>query len=275
MNLFKLLLMKSAKSITSLLYKSKAGRFYMQHVVESIMYQQNMVKHKDVNLFFSTPNWLNYYRAQTFSTKEPETLEWIEQIPENSIVWDIGANVGLYSIYAAKARNCRVYSFEPSVFNLELLARNIFLNKLQHRITIIPVALSDQLSENLFRMSSIQWGGALSTFGENIDQNGNQFKELFEYKTIGLTMKQAMSLLSIPSPNYIKMDVDGIEHLILQGGYDVIKDVDGVLVEINDEFTQQSVESAKFLKEAGLSLFKKCFDGVESGSKQYNQWWKR
>jgi len=247
----------------------------MQHVVEAIMYQQTRFKHKDLNLVFSTPNWLNYYRAQTFSTKEPETLEWIEQIPENSIVWDIGANVGLYSIYAAKARNCRVYSFEPSVFNLELLARNIFLNKLQDRITIIPVALSDELSENLFRMSSIQWGGALSTFGENIDQNGNQFKELFEYKTIGITMKQAISLLNIPSPNYIKMDVDGIEHLILQGGDDVLKEVYGVLVEINDEFTQQSEESSKLLKEAGLSLFKKCFDGVEAGSKQYNQWWKR
>lgn len=61
-------------------------------------------------------------------------------------------------MYATKARKCKVYSFEPSVFNLELLARNIFLNKLQDKITIIPVSLSDKLSENRFQMSSVDWG---------------------------------------------------------------------------------------------------------------------
>ena len=34
---------------------------------------------------------------------------------------DIGANIGLYSIYAAKCRNIKVFAFEPSVFNLEFL----------------------------------------------------------------------------------------------------------------------------------------------------------
>jgi len=75
---------------------------------------------------------------KVFATKEPETLEWIDRIPEKSVLWDIGANVGLYSCYAAKARGCRVFAFEPSVFNLEILARNIFLNQLTDQITIVP-----------------------------------------------------------------------------------------------------------------------------------------
>jgi FkbM family methyltransferase len=275
MNLIKRVIQKSATKITSVLYKTKGGRFFMQYMVEEIMHQQTRVIHKSIEMLFCTPNWLNNYRAETFSTKEPETLEWIESIPNDSVLWDIGANVGLYSIYAAKAKNCRVFSFEPSVFNLELLARNIFLNKLQHLITIVPVALSSQLSENLFRMSTTQWGGALSTFGENIDQDGNEFREVFEYKTVGLTMEQAAGLLKIPLPKYIKMDVDGIEHFILQGGGEILKQADGVLIEINDEFVQQSEISEKLLKDAGLSLYKKCYDGMPLGSKQFNQWWKK
>lgn len=275
MKLIKKIFKKLPSILTNILFKYKAGRFFMQYVVESTMLQVFKVENKNIKIFFQTPNWLNRYRSETFFTKEPETLDWIDNMIENSILWDIGANVGLYSVYAAKKKNCRVYSFEPSVFNLELLARNIFINQLQHKVTIIPIALSDTLSENLFRMSSTQWGGALSTFGLKIDQNGNDFNQIFEYKTIGLTMNQAVGLLKIPLPHYIKMDVDGIEHFILQGGSEILKQVNGVLIEINDEFVQQSELSEKLLKDAGLHLYKKCLEGTPSGSKQFNQWWKR
>lgn len=80
---------------------------------------------------FYVPNAQCRYRVSSFSTKEPDTLEWMDTIPPGSVIWDIGANVGLYSVYAAKSRGARVFAFEPSVFNLELLARNIFLNQLQ------------------------------------------------------------------------------------------------------------------------------------------------
>ena len=50
--------------------------------------------------------YINYYtslRVNTFYSKEPETLKWIDNFNEdkNIIFWDIGANIGLYSIYAA------------------------------------------------------------------------------------------------------------------------------------------------------------------------------
>ena len=104
------------------------------------------VYHHDVELIFTVPNDLNRFRIDTFSTKEPETLEWIEGIPQGSVLWDIGANVGLYTCYAAKARGCHVFAFEPSVFNLELLARNIFLNGLAGQAVIIPLPLFDHIS---------------------------------------------------------------------------------------------------------------------------------
>ena len=59
------------------------------------------------------------------------------------------------------------FAFEPSVFNLELLARNIFGNDLVRQITIVPLPLSDTLAVNTLNMTSTEWGGALSSFGQS------------------------------------------------------------------------------------------------------------
>ena len=91
----------------------------------------------------SVPNELNYFRVNTFSSKEPETLDWIDTLKPGTVLWDIGANIGLYSVYAAK-RGLEVVSFEPSVFNLELLARNINLNHLEKEITIFSYPISEK-----------------------------------------------------------------------------------------------------------------------------------
>ena len=264
--------MKLIVGFVRLVSRIQIGRFVYQQVLNVAMNNKTEVNYHAHRLTFAVPNRLNQYRISTFSTKEPETLEWIESIPNGSILWDVGANIGLYAIYAAKARNCKVYAFEPSVFNLELLARNIFLNALQEQITIIPIALSDKIGTSMFKMSTTTWGGALSTFGQNFDQNGSVIKNIFEYQTPGLTMDDTVNLLGIPIPQFIKIDVDGIEHYILRGGVDVLSDVESVLIEINDEFPEQSEETTQYLKNAGLSLYRKCDLGVPN---QYNQWWVR
>ena len=70
-------------------------------------------------------------------------------------------------------------------------------------------------------------------------------------------MDQALGLLSLPAPDFIKMDVDGIEHFLLQGGSKVLKEIQGIIVEINDDFTEQAEVSKKLLEEAGLTLLEK------------------
>jgi FkbM family methyltransferase len=247
------------------------ARRFVEQLLALKMESLVVVKHKGWTIKFVEGNHLCRYRAESFSTKEPDTLEWLEAIPENSVLWDIGANVGLYSIYLAKQCKCQVYAFEPSVFNLEVLARNVFLNGLQERITIVPVALSDELGVSMFKMTSTNWGGALSTFGKEFDQNGKEMSAVFQYRTIGMTMSNAVSYLGIPLPNFIKLDVDGIEHLVLKGGLEVLRGVSSVLVEINDDFVEQSEQSQQILTSAGLRL--KSMRHMVGG--QHNQWWVR
>lgn len=139
--------------------KTELGRYLFEQVLSTALNRTSTVKHKGMKLTFATPNSMNHFRVETFSTKEPETLEWIKRMERGSLIWDIGANVGLYSIYAAKSRGCLVFAFEPSVFNLELLARNIFLNKLTDLIVIVPLPLSDRISISKLNMSMTDWGG--------------------------------------------------------------------------------------------------------------------
>ncbi len=270
--LLKLVIKASVNRGARLLHSLPGGEYVFQKLLETAMENVESVHHGDVTMRFAAPNALCRYRVSSFSTKEPDTLEWMDTIPPGSVMWDIGANVGLYSVYAAKSRGARVFAFEPSVLNLELLARNIFLNQLQQQVVIVPVALSSQPGPSLFRMSTTQWGGALSTFGEEYGQDGKTLASLFEYQTCGMRMDDVSSQLGLALPQYIKIDVDGIEHLILSGGAAVLKQAESVLVEINDDFAQQAEQSSQLLRQAGLTLHRKC--DLNAGN-QFNQWWIR
>ena len=126
------------RATVSTMTQTAGGRYAYQQLLQAGLHMHNTIYHGATSIVLSTPNALCQYRAKSFSTKEPETLSWLDAIPEGSVFWDVGANVGLYSIYAAKKNRVTVFAFEPSVFNLEFLARNIFLNDLQvHKIKLL------------------------------------------------------------------------------------------------------------------------------------------
>lgn len=260
--------------------RTRVGRFALRQMIENAMQESRVVRHRDVSLEFAAPNALCDWRAATFSTKEPETLEWIDAMPASAVLWDVGANVGLYATYAAKARGCRVWAFEPSIFNLELLARNVHMNGLTNQVCIVPLALSDAAGAAHMRMTTTEWGGALSTFGKDVGWDGQAVREVFEYQTIGLTMDEAVTRLGIPSPDYLKMDVDGIEHFILRGGGAVLARVSQVLIEINDDFHEQADQCRALLAAAGLTMREKRHSALIASSTagfdhSFNQIWVR
>jgi FkbM family methyltransferase len=276
------LLFKAVLSRTlDLLGNTRIGNYLFDQIRNSSMQCTQSLTHQQTNLRFAVPNQLNRFRVDSFSTKEPETLEWINNFPLGSVVWDIGANVGLYSCYSAKARGCSVYAFEPSVFNLELLARNIYLNDLVNKVVIVPLPLTDRLTNSTLNMTNTEWGGALSTFGQDFGWNGEKIQTVFEFQTVGVSVDDAAHLLKLPQPQYIKIDVDGIEHLILSGAKHILNKVDGVLIEVNDDFSVQADQCNKLLHEAGLVLKEKrhsvMFDcaGSFGGGKVWNQIWSR
>lgn len=116
-------------------------------------------------LFFC-PGPIPVWRADSFFTKEPETLNWINGFERGGVFWDIGANVGLYSIYAALQRDMRVISFETERSNYYVLNRNILVNSLDGRISAYCLAVNNARELGVLNLSNPKIGGSLHCFGE-------------------------------------------------------------------------------------------------------------
>lgn len=184
-------------------------------------------------------------------SKEPETVAWMEEfLKEDDVLWDIGANVGAYSLVAATFLNkhIQVYAFEPSFLNYAQLCRNIALNQLGDVITPFNVALSDQTSLEEFNYQNFIVGGAMHTIAS---KTGTEtFKAVFKQKIMGLSIDEMIKLYQLPVPNLIKLDVDGVEFRILKGAYQTLSNnkVRSILVEIDEDKDQNMIAYLTGLK---------------------------
>ena len=144
------------------------------------------------------------------------------------------------------------------------------------KIVVFPVPLFNTISENSLNFSTTEWSGALTTFGQKYSHDGKDFKNVFRYNTLGMSMNDAKNLFNISQPDYIKIDVDGIEHLILKGGEKVLSNTKELLIEINEKFSKQKSECLKLLNDLGFILKEKrrsdLFEGTDFSS-SYNQIW--
>ncbi len=235
----------------------------------------------DKKIKFFVPNQITNWRVDTYFSKEPETLEWIDSFEkkDNLIFWDIGANIGLYSIYnSLKNPKSTTISFEPSSSNIRILTRNISINNLEKKIKVVPIPLTNK--ENIFQeMNEGQFieGGALNSFGEKFDFEGKDLKPIMKYNLLGTTMNYFIKNSILEIPDYIKIDVDGIEHLILQGGDKFLnnKKVKSLSIEINENFKEQFDTILNLMKKYQFKLLHKKhnddnYTEVDKFSKSYN-----
>ena len=173
------------------------------------------------------------YRARTALTKEPETIDWINSFSDNSIFWDIGANVGVYSLFASK-KNHKVFAFEPSAPNYFVLNKNIELNSLDKQISALNIALTSKNEIAYLNMGDTTLGAALNSFKSAVREDGDSFKVQYNQAALGFTMDEFISYYRLDIPNYIKIDVDGNEGDILNGMVNTIinPDLKSVLIEL-------------------------------------------
>lgn len=250
----------------------------LQSLASTVTYSR---QGKALTLSLRIPNAVCRYRAETFETKEPETLKWIDEYGGDGAFYDIGANVGLYSLYFALTQSGSVFAFEPSALNLRLLAQNISDNGLAERIAIVPVALSDKNQFASFRLSMLEEGGSMSTFGELFGHDGESLSVEMAYETLGMSLDFMLEsgLISEP-PALLKIDVDGIEHLILRGARNALAGTTlrSILIEVNEEFTDLRLEVQQTLRDLGFELRERrrseIFDDGQFAS-SFNQIWVR
>ncbi len=237
---------------------------YFNDFIQDSAYKSISILNKKIKFF--VPNQLLNSRVDTFFTKEPETLEWIDNFEkkENLIFWDIGANIGLYSIYnSLKNPKSTTIAFEPSSSNLRVLTRNISINNLEKNIKVISIPLTNK--KNIFQeMKEGEFieGGAMHSFGEKFDFEGKEFQTTMKYNLLGTTMNYFIENSILEIPDYIKIDVDGIEHLILEGGDKFLMNqkLKSLSIEINENFKEQYEKVLDLMEKNKFKIFHKKFN---------------
>jgi FkbM family methyltransferase len=180
----------------------------------------------------STPN--EHHRADTYATKEPETIEWLrENLHDGDVFYDVGANIGLYSLYAAKLRpGCRVFAFEPESHNFGNLCGNLLLNRVEN-VTPCFFPLSSHEAFAPFYVYDLRPGGALHSLGRPSSYRDGP--PLLTTGAIAVTIDVLVSRHGLPAPDLLKLDVDGNEEQILDGAAAVLASgsVRSILVEVS------------------------------------------
>jgi FkbM family methyltransferase len=186
-----------------------------------------------------------FNRCLKLFSKEPGTLAWIRtEVKRGQVVYDIGANIGVYTILAARQAgpNGKVYAFEPHAANFTRLIDNVIRNNLQDVVIPCSVALDAEAGFSHFNYDSANAGTSNSQFsaasGATVPNQGSEIAEL-KYAS---TIDRLMEFGRIASPHHIKIDVDGNEYRILRGMARLLGSPTAPLtiqVELNEPHTEE------------------------------------
>lgn len=174
-----------------------------------------------------------------------QTKSFIKSIKKGNTVFDIGANVGYYSVLASKlvGKNGKVFAFEPDPQSLKLLYKNIGINKCKN-IIVVKSALSNHNGKLILTQDSSNPGESSLTL----------FKKGKKILVDVLTLDKFIKTQKIKTIDVIKMDVEGAELNILRGGLKTLQNNKKlkIFVECNpsalSEFGEDRITLFAFLK---------------------------
>jgi FkbM family methyltransferase len=223
------------------------------NVVEKMDYER-------YDIFLNIDSETEYKLRLHSCKKEPDTIHWIENfLQEGDVFYDVGANVGAYSLVASKffQGKVKVYAFEPAFMNFSQLCKNIYINRCQDNIFPLQIALSDRTTIDSFNYSSLTIGGAQNSLGEPIDEKGKTFNPVFKQYTISYKIDDLIKNFEVPVPNHLKIDVDGIELLVLKGATETLTNssVRSIIVELAEG--ERANEVTELLLANGFKLHSK------------------
>ena len=230
-----------------------------------ILNKKRWVKLEGKNIFtmrnFGT---ITNMRIETFETKEPETIEWINRFKKGETLLDIGANVGIYSLYAAYQGHS-VVAMEPDALNFALLNLNIKDNDFNRQITAYPYSIHEQSKLSVLNIHGYHWGGTASSFDRKLDWKGENMTPAFQQGSSGITVDDFIDHCDF-FPNHIKIDIDGNELLVLRGATKTLNNpaCKSVLIELFEDHPEYQQCIAIFMK-YGFVLINKTHSAMFDG----------
>jgi FkbM family methyltransferase len=143
--------------------------------------------------------------------------EWVDA---DAVVWDIGANLGLFALPAAlKVRSGRVYAFEPDLELACNLIRSLRLRQNRNfKLSVMSVAISNEDAAAAFQIS--KFSRALNKL-ESVGKWRETFVVPEQTRSVP-TMRIDTLARSLAAPTVLKIDVEGAEMEVLHGGEQTI-----------------------------------------------------
>jgi FkbM family methyltransferase len=205
--------------------------------------------HHAIELVIGSPSVGKRLRS---AAKEPFTVEWIERsIRPGDVFYDIGANVGAYSLIAAKSTSnrARVFAFEPSPASFHDLARNVLLNGCQPSIAPMPIALWSSTGLLSLTMSSAASGAACHRLNAE-----DRTDEACAETVIGVRLDDLVERFGLPIPTHAKIDVDGYELETLRGAERSLRRHGwrSIVIELDRDDTDRNRAIGDVLEDAGF-----------------------
>lgn len=206
-------------------------------------------------LVFDCSTRMADFRARTALSKEPGTIAWLRRLPPGTILYDVGANVGVYAVYAAIVAGVSVYAFEPSGPSFGLLCRNVELNRLSGRVLPFCMGLSDKTGPTVLHLVAGEGGETGSAVRLAVNQRLVPSRFPMQQGILAMRGDDFAASPGVHPPHALKIDVDGLEHLVIDGFSAVI--AGPTLKTVNIELTPSLQEHdlvAQRLLAAGFSV---------------------
>jgi len=169
------------------------------------------------------------------------------EIKENDLIIDVGAHIGMFSILAGKfAPKGKVYAFEPSADNFNLLKENVELNKLGN-VVLLNKAIAKESEIREFALSPDDPAGHALPYEETNRQKIN-------VRTISLD--DFLKEKSINKIDFLKMDCEGAEYeIFLNCSNETLQKISKISMEYHDVDNERTVAHIKnFLEEKGFKV---------------------
>lgn len=200
-------------------------------------------------LFVSPQSSLSLWRFDIERADRILFRTTLELVSRGDIVWDVGANVGLFSFAAASLAgpSGRVLAVEPNHFLSYLLRRSAEINRNVVYVDVLCVALLDSLGiQDLQLVKRGQASNYLAVVKGGTQAGGIQATQ----KVITVTLDWLLDYF--PAPNVLKIDAEGAEEKILRGGRKLLQTIRPIIF---CEVSQQIDAVTSIFKENGYSLY--------------------
>jgi FkbM family methyltransferase len=186
------------------------------NLVDLLLQKPAVVHTPHGRIRFLNHSGVSYWRARTIMTKEPDAMRWIDAMKPGSVFWDIGANVGVLTLYAAMRGDIEVWAFEPAAVNYYNLVANCELNGLEKNVRCLQLGFSDTSRIADLHVSQLMSAHSF-TFKESTKIKTRKKTYPSLQAALLCTIDDFIARYDAPCPNYMKIDVPGLTQEIFAG----------------------------------------------------------